>query len=125
MKSKASIKKGVSLPEPKLPTTKAVRDDRYYNYGHKIAYRSPSTVGKIKDAYIRSDSEGMQALYKQRRDEADRRWEKVAELARKDFSNQQIANATGYSAKTVSGIVAKLRKRGVDIPPRVKGPRNG
>lgn len=121
MRSKASIKKGVSLPAPKLPTTKPVRDDRYYNYGHKIAYRSPSTVGKIKDAYVRSESDGMKKLYDRRKQEANERWKRVYELAMTGKSNKQIADELGYSAKTVEDILYRIRKNGGEIPARKKG----
>ena len=123
MKSKALIRKDVSLPEPTLPTTKPVRDDHFYNYGHKIAYRAPSRLDCMKNAYVRSESEGMQKLYDRRRKEANERWTKVYQLAMTGKSNREIAEELGYSPKTVEDIIYKIRKNGGKIPKRKRGPK--
>lgn len=120
---KASIKKDVSLPEPKLPTTKPVRDDRFYSYGNRTVYKTPSRLDGMTGAYVRSESDDMKKLYDRRRKKSNERWTKVFELTMTGKSNREIAMELGYSEKTVEGIIYRIRKNGGKIPERKRGPK--
>ena len=120
-----SMKIKRKLPDvPRM--TRTVRDDRYYSYGKThVGYREPSKLDKIVEEKIRHQSEGMQEMYTRRKEEAEKRWQQVAELARQGLGDEEIGKLTGYSPNTVCDIVRKMRRRGDDIPPRKKGPRHG
>ena len=101
--------------------TQTVKDDRFYSYGTKAAhvgYGPPSSTVKVQ-------YDKQQKIYRRRREEAEKRWQQVAELARQGLGDEEIGKLTGYSPNTVCDIVRKMRRRGDDIPPRKKGPRHG
>lgn len=113
---KASMK-NLRLPEAKR-LTHTVRDDRYSGQGagiHEVRIPPKKIEGTPPSKKVLEKANAV------RSEEAARKHAIVKQMALEGKRGPEIAEATGYTQKTVRTIVRNLRRQGIEIPDRKRG----
>ena len=127
MKSKASIKKGVSLPTPPLPPTKAYRSSDYIVCIDGTLIRRPTSdsIARVTRVDPEAYKRAVENAHNQRTKEALPKWKRMAELAISGYSIKQIAEDVGFTEKSTADRLKKLREMGWNIPKLKAGRKSG